>query len=90
MIFFLITLTVLLAWTDEWLVVMACAGAFGMGLGCLYLLDVLIMVRLLGVEKLQSVLGMSQLLRSVAFIFIGPVGGEWMGIPTFVQNCESF
>lgn len=73
---YVVTPYVLLAWTDEWLVVMACAGAFGMGLGCLYLLDVLIMVRLLGVEKLQSVLGMSQLLRSVAFIFIGPVGGS--------------
>lgn len=73
---FVVAPYVLLAWTDEWLVVMGCAGAFGMGLGCLYLLDVLIMVRLLGVEKLQSVLGMSQLLRSVAFIFIGPVGGS--------------
>ncbi|XP_047481105.1 uncharacterized protein LOC125033549 isoform X2 [Penaeus chinensis] len=73
---YVVTPYVLLAWTDEWLVVMACAGAFGMGLGCLYLLDVLLMVRLLGVERLQSVLGVSQLLRSVAFIFIGPVGGS--------------
>ncbi|XP_063589531.1 uncharacterized protein LOC134766548 isoform X4 [Penaeus indicus] len=73
---YVVTPYVLLARTDEWLVVMASAGAFGMGLGCLYLLDVLLMVRLLGVEKLQSVLGMSQLLRSVAFIFIGPVGGS--------------
>ncbi|XP_042883522.1 monocarboxylate transporter 9-like isoform X2 [Penaeus japonicus] len=67
---------VFLAGSDQWLVVMACAGAFGLGLGCLYILDVLLMVRLLGVEKLQSVLGMSQLLRSVGFIFIGPVGGS--------------
>lgn len=61
---------------DQWWVVVACMGLFGMGLGTLYVLDVLIVVRVLGVQRLSSVFGLSHFFRCVVFFILGPVGGK--------------
>lgn len=58
-----------------WWVVLVCMSSIGVGLGILYALDVFIIIRLLGVEKLQSVFGMSQIFRVFTFPSLGPIGG---------------
>lgn len=65
----------IIAGTSNWIMVLASMIFIGVGLGIMYVLDVFIIIRVLGVEKLQSVYGVSQLLRVVAFGTLGPVGG---------------
>ncbi|XP_068214848.1 monocarboxylate transporter 13-like isoform X2 [Palaemon carinicauda] len=55
--------------------VLLAMGSLGIGLGIMYVLDVFIIIRVLGIERMQSVFGISQLLRVFAFATLGPLGG---------------
>lgn len=57
-------------------IVLVCMAALGMGLGLFYLLDVLLVVRVLGVHRMSTVMGLSQFFRCLAFTALGPCGGE--------------
>ncbi|XP_066956586.1 monocarboxylate transporter 4-like isoform X3 [Macrobrachium rosenbergii] len=61
--------------SDNYTMVLLTMGSVGIGLGIMYVLDVYIIIRVLGIEKMQSVYGISQLLRALAYTIIGPMGG---------------
>lgn len=60
---------------DNYTMVLLTMGSLGIGLGIMYVLDVFIIIRVLGVDRMQSVFGISQLLRVFAFATLGPLGG---------------
>ena len=59
----------------QYWVMLACMAALGMGLSVFYLLDVLLVVRVLGVHRMATVMGLSQFFRCLAFTALGPIGG---------------
>ncbi|XP_068214851.1 monocarboxylate transporter 4-like isoform X2 [Palaemon carinicauda] len=61
--------------THNYTMVLLTMGSVGIGLGIMYVLDVYIIIRVLGVERMQSVYGISQLLRAMSYCLIGPMGG---------------
>ncbi|XP_063883815.1 monocarboxylate transporter 9-like isoform X2 [Scylla paramamosain] len=67
---------VLLCNSGQYWIMLACMAALGMGLGVFYLLDVLLVVRILGVHRMGTVMGLSQFFRCLAFIALGPAGGQ--------------
>ncbi|KAK3890003.1 hypothetical protein Pcinc_006031, partial [Petrolisthes cinctipes] len=67
---------VLVSKVDEWWVVLLCMALFGMGLSIIYVLDVFIVIRVMGVQHLSSVYGLCQFFRCLIFCVLGPVGGE--------------
>lgn len=71
------SLTVMTYQRESWSVVLICAAGFGIGLGIMYVLDLLLMIFILGNKKFQSVFGVSMVFRSCCSLVIGPIGGEW-------------
>ena len=66
---------VLMCNISQWWVVLVCMAALGMGLGIAFLLDVLLVVRVLGAHRMMVVFGLSQFFRCVAYTVLGPSGG---------------
>ncbi|XP_047472814.1 monocarboxylate transporter 2-like [Penaeus chinensis] len=60
---------------ESWAVVLICAAGFGISLGIIYVLDILVMIYRFGHEKFQSVFGVCMVFRSFCALVIGPIGG---------------
>ncbi|XP_042884060.1 monocarboxylate transporter 3-like [Penaeus japonicus] len=73
-ILFLI-MTLVLTFQQSWTSVLICASGFGICLGIMFVLDLLLMISIIGNENFQSVFGVSMVMRSCAFLLIGPIGG---------------
>ncbi|XP_045114151.1 uncharacterized protein LOC123506274 isoform X2 [Portunus trituberculatus] len=67
---------VLMCNSDQQWITLACMAALGIGLGLFYLLDMLLVVRVLGVHRMSTVMGLSQFFRCLAFTALGPSGGQ--------------
>ena len=71
----LLSSTVLMCRRRQWWIELACMAALGMGMGIMYLLDPLLVVRVLGAHRMATVMGLSQCFQCLAFTALGPAGG---------------
>ena len=61
---------------ESWIGVIKCMVLHGLGFGLVVSLDIYTMIRILGPDVMQSVLGISLLFRAVLFIIVAAVTGK--------------
>ena len=70
----------MILWWESWWVVVTCMMIYGTGLGTVQTLDMYLIVKVLGAEMLQSVMGISMLFRSATFLVLGVTLGKLLQV----------